>query len=443
MNTEVIRVLLIEDNSYFVQVLQELFKEVADIDFEVIHRKTLQEGLNCLKEKHFDVLLLDLTLPDSHGVDTFRRAKKHSPEIPIVILTGLSDDFIGLQAVKEGIQDFLPKGEFDGKGLMRSLRYAIERKKVEREVWVLSQKLQELVVFRSSELKETRENYHALVQALPDIIFKLNPEGEFIFVNDAIKSLGYTPEELMGKHFSKIVHPEDFKKVSRTHVLPKYKGKVTGDEKAPKIFDERRSGNRKTSDLEIRLIRKDGKNLINDTGMIGSVTAFGEVCSRGQYETSDSARESFLGSVGIIRDITGRKKTERAIHHIVKGTSGVVGEEFFSSLVGEISFAIQVNFVMIAQWKGPDKREFRSLALWSDKEIKENRDFLVEGSIFQEVRDSSESCYYPQKVSELFPSEPLLSEKESFLAIPLLNHRQDKIGFKWKTGRFPLTSSHW
>ncbi len=144
---------------------------------------------------------------------------------------------------------------------------------------------------------------------MPDIVYRIDPEGNFIFVNDSVASLGYEPEELIGQHFSKIVHPDDVKLFARNFVLPKYRGQVTGDDNAPKLFDERRTGIRKTKDLEIRLMLKKKKKDMDE--MIGTVIAFGDVSSTGHYDREiEEEDKQFLGTLGIIRDITERKRAD-------------------------------------------------------------------------------------------------------------------------------------
>jgi PAS domain S-box-containing protein/putative nucleotidyltransferase with HDIG domain len=159
------------------------------------------------------------------------------------------------------------------------------------------------------------ERYVAIIKALPDIVYRIDPEGKFIFVNDSVRSLGYEPEELIGEHFSKIVHPDDVKLFARNFVLPKYRGKVTGDDNAPKLFDERRTGTRKTRDLEIRLILKRKKKNMDER--IGTVIAFGDVSSTGHYDREiEEEDKQFLGTLGIIRDITERKKAEELLQKL-------------------------------------------------------------------------------------------------------------------------------
>ena len=155
------------------------------------------------------------------------------------------------------------------------------------------------------KLTETQERYKILVETIPDILYELDTEGRFIFLSEAIKNLDYLPEELTGKHFSEIVHPEDLNKVSRSAVLLEYKGKVTGDEGAPKLFDERRTGKRATKNLEVRLLRKKQKGTTEEY-------CYAELHSSGKWGNVQNEMK-FLGSIGIIRDVSERKLAEEIL----------------------------------------------------------------------------------------------------------------------------------
>jgi len=91
------------------------------------------------ERESFDVVLLDLSLPDSHGLNTLERVHAHAPEVPIVVMTGFDNEMLGVKAVKEGAQDYLVKGQVDSYLLMHAIRYAIERKQIELRLVQLAQ----------------------------------------------------------------------------------------------------------------------------------------------------------------------------------------------------------------------------------------------------------------------------------------------------------------
>jgi PAS domain S-box-containing protein len=154
------------------------------------------------------------------------------------------------------------------------------------------------------QLKSARrlsQEYNELLDVLPDIIYKLDPDGHFTYLSKAIAILGYTREELIGKHFSVIVHPDDLPNVSRDKVLPRYRGKVTGLAAMPKLFDERRTGHRVTKNLVVRLMPKGaaaGKEAVIDHALQS------EICATGHYRESGSPDcPQFEGSVGTIKRV--------------------------------------------------------------------------------------------------------------------------------------------
>lgn len=122
-----VKVLVVEDNQEYADTLQHVLGEANHGQFKSVHADRLHEALEYLKRDPFDAILLDLTLPDSIGHKTFRQVSAYAPHIPIVVFTGLDDTELALQAVREGAQDYLVKGETDVNSLVRSLLYAIER----------------------------------------------------------------------------------------------------------------------------------------------------------------------------------------------------------------------------------------------------------------------------------------------------------------------------
>ena len=126
--------LLIEDNPGDARLLKELLAEEPTAPFRLICVDRLQRGLELLSTEKIDVLLLDLSLPDSHGLETFAKAYAHAPKVPIIVLTGNDDHALALLAVKAGAQDFLFKGKLDRELLIRSMQYSIERKRYQEQL---------------------------------------------------------------------------------------------------------------------------------------------------------------------------------------------------------------------------------------------------------------------------------------------------------------------
>jgi glutamate dehydrogenase (NAD(P)+) len=122
-----IRVLILEDEPVQLRLLERLLQESQRPRFELTTAETLAEGLSRLERQSFDLVLVDLELPDSRDLDTFASVYARAGEIPVVILTGVTDVKLAAKAVDAGAQDFLIKGKIDGPRLIRSIRYAIER----------------------------------------------------------------------------------------------------------------------------------------------------------------------------------------------------------------------------------------------------------------------------------------------------------------------------
>jgi diguanylate cyclase (GGDEF)-like protein len=138
MEAKPINVLLVEDSPTDALLLREALTDERSMDFRTAHAESLADALRRLQEQRFDLILLDLGLPDSQGLETFARMHDQVPQIPIIVLTGLDDDTLAIQAVKEGAQDFLTKGRVDRYWLVRNIRHALERHQMYLEVRALS-----------------------------------------------------------------------------------------------------------------------------------------------------------------------------------------------------------------------------------------------------------------------------------------------------------------
>ena len=136
------RVLLVEDNHGDARLLREMLNEEGLRDTELTRVECMSEADRHLGEREVDIILLDLGLPDAQGLGAVRRAHAAAPRVALVVLTGLDDESLAAQALQEGAQDYLIKGQIDTRGLLRALRYSVERKAMEEALFVEKERAQ-------------------------------------------------------------------------------------------------------------------------------------------------------------------------------------------------------------------------------------------------------------------------------------------------------------
>ena len=132
-----LQVLVVEDNAGDARLLREMFSKEPPGSFELTHLLRMSEAVVHLAKGGVDIILLDMGLPDGHGLDTVRRAHAVAPGVPVIVLTGLDDEALAAAAMKEGAQDYLIKGQIENRALPRALRHAIERHRMQRETELL------------------------------------------------------------------------------------------------------------------------------------------------------------------------------------------------------------------------------------------------------------------------------------------------------------------
>ncbi|WP_202807370.1 hybrid sensor histidine kinase/response regulator [Synechocystis sp. PCC 7509] len=153
-----IKVLLIEDNKAEARLLHEFLQASQSKQFSLVHVTRLKEALTQLEESCFDIILLDLTLPDSQGLDSLTPLKDLAPSLPIVVLTNTNDEELAIEAVRQGAQDYLVKRQVNNtEVLVRSLVYAIERKQVAEQLRSANQTLQGKVIEETAQLVKAKE----------------------------------------------------------------------------------------------------------------------------------------------------------------------------------------------------------------------------------------------------------------------------------------------
>ncbi len=130
MLVDPLKILLVEDNPGDVLLFKGFIKNVEGAPCELVHCGKLEEAIKLTQDSKPDIVILDLSLPDSHGLETIEKFQRAEPTTPIIVLTGQVSESVGLEAVRAGAQDYLVKGRIDGDSLIRSIRYAIERAKL-------------------------------------------------------------------------------------------------------------------------------------------------------------------------------------------------------------------------------------------------------------------------------------------------------------------------
>ena len=182
-----IKVLLVEDNPGDARLIREMLPETSDVPFDLACVDRLSDGLERMASGDMDVVLLDLSLPDSQGLDTFIRARDHAPQMPIILLTGLDDKESAVTAVREGAQDYLVKGQVDGNLLVRAVQYAIERKQAERA------------------LVQAAQHWQNTFDAIEDMVAIIDRDYRVLRANRAM-SEAFAGQEMIGAHCHELFH---------------------------------------------------------------------------------------------------------------------------------------------------------------------------------------------------------------------------------------------
>jgi sigma-B regulation protein RsbU (phosphoserine phosphatase) len=177
MKEKALQVLLVEDNAGDARLLREMFSTERADSFELTHLLRMSEAVNHLAKGGVDIILLDMGLPDGHGLETVRRAHAAAPGVPVIVLTGLDDEALAAEAMKEGAQDYLIKGQIENRALPRALRYAIERHRMQTESDLIrTQQLQFKDEFLSHVSHELRSPLTAIYQFVTILLDKLAGE---------------------------------------------------------------------------------------------------------------------------------------------------------------------------------------------------------------------------------------------------------------------------
>ncbi len=200
MDGKPIGLLLIEDDAGDRKLIQLALKGLSPaLEIAVETAESLAEGLEYLQDGNFGLVLLDLGLPDSSGIDSVYRICSSYSRLPVIVLTGLDDEQTGIEAIRTGASDYLVKGKIDRDFLSRIIRYSLERKQAEKTLW------------------ESEEKYKCLTESLNELVYRADP-NTFVatYVNNAVERFyGFSVEQWLREPnlWKDLIHPYDRERV--------------------------------------------------------------------------------------------------------------------------------------------------------------------------------------------------------------------------------------
>src|SRR5438132_923792 len=186
-DAQYLHVLLVEDSAADALLLRTTLEATRSVTFQVTQVERLSEAMSRAAQERFDVVLLDISLPDSWGLDTLTTLQAQAPRLPIVILTGLDDETLAVEAVHAGAQDYLVKGQIEGRMLVRAIRYAIERQRMD------------------DALRRQRDWLNVTLASIGDAVIATDTSGIIRYLNPvAARLTGWTVQEAYGCHIDTV-----------------------------------------------------------------------------------------------------------------------------------------------------------------------------------------------------------------------------------------------
>ena len=277
-DTQSARILLVDDKQ---ELLTSLYHLVTLYGYEADQALGGEAALEALKAQEYDVVLLDLIMPGVSGHDILDHAAREKLGCKIIVVSGDSS-FTGVKhALHCGAFDFVKK-PYEAAELIATMETALRQVRLENQAQIMEERL-----------KESEELHRFIVNSSPDLVYMLDRNGCFTFINDRVQDmLGCDKEDLLGRHYSEVIVEEDLDAVNN-------------------LFNERRTGGRAVRNAEIRMQGRHSDQL----GAHRAQTVWSELTAMGIYaDNNERTRDNFVGTYGTARDISQRKQAEEVIN---------------------------------------------------------------------------------------------------------------------------------
>ena len=262
-------------------------------------------------------------------------------------------------------------GQFSNSALLRILPRNASSSRIKCTIYQLFAKKDSLLSSKNT-IAAAQSQLRTLLSSLPDIVYVLDEQGYFLYLNESIGLLGYLPSELVGKHFGTIIHPEDRPNISRDLVVEKIRQDNIMPANPPKLFDERRSGSRMTRELEVRLLHKDGHVIY------AMVNAYGEQAFDVPLFSDVVGKK--LQTIGVIHDISAMHLYQESLEESLAAKE---------RLLREIHHRIKSNLQLVASLahlKQIDTKAAAAIEVLKDLETQIKSIALVHEALYQSER---------------------------------------------------------
>ncbi|KAA3630098.1 MAG: EAL domain-containing protein [Proteobacteria bacterium] len=280
MKKEVTSILVVDDQQ---KALDSLELILVQHGYQITTVNNGKQALELLDRQQFDMALLDMRMPGIGGAEIMAGITARELDTAVIVVSGDATFDAAASALRQGAYDFIRK-PYAIEQLLRSVSNALKERQLKRE----NERIHE-------RLRHSERLHRYMVNSSPDIIYILDDKGRFVFLNNKVEELlGYKRQDLLGRHYSEIIHPDDIS-------LARF------------AFHERRTGERATNNFEIRVRRKDENS---GSGYFEVTAVSVELSSMGIYRALDKGSDKeYLGTYGVARDVTERKEAERLISY--------------------------------------------------------------------------------------------------------------------------------